>query len=165
MKLTEIFLNLYLLICVSFFVVGCGEWFLGKTPEQIKKEIDINKDGKITEKEIKASVYDTNKDGILSKAEMTKATEPESKWIDGLLAALAGLNIPLVLGVKHYLNEARKNKGHVYQLIGDIQSIKKIAKSSEKLDLDTIVQILKDSKVAYEHGSELTGIVKVYKGK
>jgi Ca2+-binding EF-hand superfamily protein len=55
------------------------------TAEQLIKELDANKDGKLSKDEIKGPIkddftkIDTNKDGFLSLQELKKAPKPERK--------------------------------------------------------------------------------------
>lgn len=55
------------------------------TAEQLMKEMDANKDGKLAKAELKGQIkddfekIDTNKDGFLSLEELKKAPKPERK--------------------------------------------------------------------------------------
>ena len=55
------------------------------TAEQLLKEMDANKDGKLAKSELKGPIkddftkIDTNKDGFLSLEELKKAPKPERK--------------------------------------------------------------------------------------
>ncbi|WP_366186346.1 EF-hand domain-containing protein [Flavobacterium ovatum] len=55
------------------------------TAEQLIKEMDANKDGKLSKEELKGPIkndftkIDTNKDGFLSLEELKKAPKPERK--------------------------------------------------------------------------------------
>lgn len=55
------------------------------TPEVLIKEMDINKDGKLSKGEVKGPLkndfdkVDLNKDGFITKEELKKAPRPENK--------------------------------------------------------------------------------------
>lgn len=55
------------------------------TAEQLMKEMDANKDGKLSKEELKGPIkddfskIDTDKDGFLSLEELKKASKPERK--------------------------------------------------------------------------------------
>jgi len=164
MRSANILLNAYLLICICLFTTSCVGWLIGKTPEQITKEIDVNQDGEITPDEVKASPHDLNKDGELSDKEMEVAMAPHAAG-DGLLAILSAFNIPLAIGLKKAISVARVHKENTYQLIDDIQGIKDLTLSGDLFTKEKITKLIVDGKAGYRNAEHLTTMVVNYKEK
>src|SRR3989304_5152208 len=99
----------------AFLLVGCAPlaFLLGKKSDDVSKEVDVNKDGKIDEAEWTASGYDLNKDGIPQVDEFAAAMAPHEST-DWILQLLAALNVPFVGIATVALNGARRKKNELY---------------------------------------------------
>jgi len=166
MKFIELFIRCYVVLWLTVCLTGCGvlDSLLGKAPETIIEEIDVNKDGVVSKEEVKASPYDLDKDGILSAAEMKAAMAPNEST-DGVLAILSLFNVPFAGAAAYGLKQARKNKEHITGMIVAGEKIKDTFGSNEDTR-NKIKAIYSDAKYAYsKHGDHLTAIYKDIKDK
>jgi hypothetical protein len=160
MKKMEKCLRIYIIAMMAIFLCSCGaiDFVLGKDKETVIREIDTNKDGKLSKREIVASEYDLNRDGVLSAEELAGAMAP-NPMTDGLLAILSALNVPLIGAATYGLKQARKNREHITGLIAAGEVIKDKITNEEVLTRDGLKDIYITSKNAYsKDGKHLTKI-------
>lgn len=161
MKTIELFFRCYLVLWLAFVFSACAvtDFLLGKDKETIVSELDVNKDGKLSVEEIKASKYDLDKDGELSVAEMEAAMAP-NETTDGLLMVLSALNVPFAGAATCGLSAARKNKQHVVGLIAAGERIKNKVANGDALTRDGLKSIYKEAKSTYS--KDVGHLTKIY---
>ncbi|MGJ8733221.1 MAG: EF-hand domain-containing protein [Cellulophaga sp.] len=91
MKSTRVKKGVLGVVLIAFFAIGLkaqppkGEQRKRPTIEEIFKQMDANKDGKLSKKEVKGPLLkdfkkiDTNEDGFLTKKEIEKMPKPEKR--------------------------------------------------------------------------------------
>ena len=149
----------FILIYICTFMFGCGifTWYAGKTIPQVHKEIDTNKDGKLSKEEIKASAHDLNKDGEISVEEMEAATAG-SDAPENILMILAGLNVPFALVIKNVLGKLKGSKENLYAVAGGIEDLVAL-----KQDGITKADIYAAIKLSAKHRGNVKALHKVVK--
>lgn len=162
MKYLNTFLNSFLLLFIMTFTSSCfvADWYYGKSDEAIKKDIDTNKDGKLSTEEIKRSKYDLNKDGIISIDEMTKAKDASTipSLVIGLLAAF---NIPLAAGLKIVNAKLKDNESVSRSLIGGIDDLVALGKDGySKADIYKAIEISTQKRGDVKKATKMIGEIK-----
>lgn len=118
------FFKAFVVIYVCMFLSGCfiADVWLGMDKEAVDKQIDTNKDGKISEEEAKASRFDVNKDGKIDEKEYKKAEEGSEAPTE-IFQLLALLNVPFAGAAALGLTKFKKYKQHARALVGGIEDL------------------------------------------
>jgi len=141
---------------VSFLVAtsGCAglDLLFGKTTAEAKRDLDVNKDGKLDQGEVAKSGLDADKDGKLTDEELLPATEPHA--VTNAVLALANAATPFVPQVGVLLGLYTVGKRRKNQVKGLVASIQKIREAApDRKDLTTA--IIQETIPAYTNGAVL----------
>ena len=124
MRILQYFMLAYFLTFAPVYLTGCAaaDFLLGKSKESVVEEVDANKDGVLSEQEVKASPYDRDKDGELSVDEMIAAMAPHQST-DMLFEVMALLNVPFAGVGALALKKAREHRSAFESVVGGVEDL------------------------------------------